>query len=115
MAERRKLPRKYLMYYTRVFVAGSDQLLGHLVDITPEGVMVMSEQPIPTGQTFRLKVELSPDVAEQPDMEFDATSLWCQPDVNPRFHNTGFQVHGLQPHELGIIERIVEFYGFRDN
>jgi hypothetical protein len=115
MAERRKTKRKYLMFYTRVFDVENSKLLGHLVDITPAGVMVISEQTLPAGQPFRLRIELSPEVAAEPFLEFDARSVWCHQDVNPQFYNTGFELSGITPESVAVIERIIEAYGFRDN
>jgi hypothetical protein len=115
MPERRKLPRKYLMYYTRVYDTGTSQLLGHLVDITPEGAMLVSEKPIPAGADYRLRMELTDDVADEPYLEFDARSLWCRPDVNPRFYSTGFQLPSITPQQAAAIQHIVDSYGFRDN
>jgi hypothetical protein len=113
--ERRKLKRKYLMFYTRVFDVATGNLLGHLVDITPAGAMLISERALPVGDDFRLKMELSPEVARQADLEFDARSVWCQQDVNPQFYNTGFRLAAMTPESEAIVKRIVEVYGFRDN
>lgn len=115
MDDRRKTKRKYLLFYTRVFDLGTGKLLGHLVDITPTGAMLISEQAVPAGQDFRLKLELSPEVAAQPFLEFDARSLWCHQDINPQFYNTGFEFRAVTVENVAIIERIIEAYGFRDN
>lgn len=115
MNERRKIPRKYMMYYTRIFKMPGGVLLGHLVDITSAGAMVISEAPIPTEQIFRVKLELSPDVSENPYIVFDARSVWCKKDVDPRFYNTGFEILEPSESQIAIIERIIEAYGFRDN
>ena len=115
MPDRRKTKRKYLMFYTRVFDVQTGELLGHLVDLTPQGAMLISEHAVPAGAHFRLKMELSPEVATQPYVEFDARSLWCQQDVNPQFYNTGFNFLSIAPESIAIVERIVEAYGFRDN
>ena len=115
MGDRRKVKRKYLMFYMRVYDVGTGKLLGHLVDLTAEGAMLISEHEVPAGQDFRLKMELSPDVSPQPYLEFDAHSLWCQQDVNPQFYNTGFHVLSMTPENTAIVGRIVEAYGFRDN
>ena len=115
MAERRKISRKYMMYYTRVFKMPGGELIGHLVDITPAGAMLISEKPIATDQLFRFKMELSMDVAEKPYMIFKARSIWCRKDVDPHFYNTGFELTDISPEDNATIERIVEAYGFRDN
>jgi hypothetical protein len=115
MAERRRVKRKYLLFYTRIFDGGTDALLGHLIDITPQGAMLISEKPLPVDADIRLRMELSPDVAAVPYVEFDAHSIWCRPDVNPLFYNTGFELRGVTAEQAEIIEHIIEAYGFRDN
>lgn len=115
MPERRKLKRKHIVFFARVFDAQTEQLLGHLVDITPEGAMLISESALPTDVNLRLKVELAEDIAPQPFLELEARSLWSRPDVNPRFFNTGFQLLRTTPEDVAIIQRIVKTYGFRDN
>jgi hypothetical protein len=115
MPDRRRIGRKYLMFYSRVFDVQTTKLIGHLVDITPEGAMLISETPVPAGQDFHLKMELSPDVADIPYLEFEARSLWCQQDINPQFYNSGFKFVSIAPESIAIVEKIVEAYGFRDN
>jgi hypothetical protein len=43
MPEKRKLKRRQLIYYLRVLDRDSGALVGRLVDITTEGVMLLSE------------------------------------------------------------------------
>jgi len=113
MPDRRKIKRRYLMYYSRVYEA--ENLLGHLVDITPQGAMLISEKPVEIDRIVKLRMELSADVTDRPFMEFIAKSLWCRPDIDPNFYNTGFELLGISQSEIEIIEKIVEAYGFRDN
>lgn len=115
MPERRKIKRRYLMYYSRVFDARNGALIGHLVDITPEGIMLISETPLAADQMFRFKMELSEDIADKSYLTFTAKSIWCQPDVDPRFFNTGFHLLDITPQDTAIIQHIIEAYGFRDN
>lgn len=112
--ERRRSKRKYIMFYTRVFDAATGKLLGHLVDITPEGMMLICEQPLPAGTPFRLKLELTPELVTSSFLEFGAKCLWCRQDVNPRFYNAGFELPDLPPPDVAVIQRIVEAYGFHD-
>ena len=41
MDERRRLKRRHLIYYLRVFNQATDQLIGHLVDLTTEGTLTV--------------------------------------------------------------------------
>ncbi len=42
----RKIERRYLVFYLRVFDGLSSKIIGHLVDITEEGIMLLSDSPI---------------------------------------------------------------------
>ena len=115
MAEKRKIGRRYLLYYMRVYNAKTREQIGNLVDITPKGAMILSEDVIPAGTTLRLQVELSSDVGNKPFMEFSARSKWCQPDINPHLNNIGFEILDLTAEDAEIVQRVVSSYGFRDN
>jgi hypothetical protein len=115
MKDKRKTNRRFLLYYMRVYDAGTRQQIGNLVDITPGGIMVVSEHPLPEGQTFHLRMELSDEVANKPYMEFSALSKWCEPDIIPNMFNTGFEILDLKPEDSSIIHQIIEEFGFRDN
>jgi hypothetical protein len=115
MKDKRKIDRRFLHYYMRVYDAASRQQIGNLVDITPHGMMLVSEHPLPQGQTTRLQVELTEEVADKPFMEFSAYSKWSEPDIIPNMYNTGFEILDLTPEDSGIIQHIIEEFGFRDN
>ncbi len=115
MKEKRKTKRRYLLYYMRIYDATSRKQIGNLVDITPKGIMIVGEHPVPEGQTTRLRMELTNEVAEKPFMEFSACSKWCKPDITPNMVNSGFEILDLAPDDAEIIQRIIEAFGFRDN
>ena len=115
MKEKRKTKRRYLLYYMRGYDAATLHQIGNLVDITPRGVMVVSEHTIPEGQTTRLRMELTSDVADKPFMEFSARSKWCTPDISPNMYNIGFEILDLEQEDAKIVQRIIEAFGFRDN
>jgi hypothetical protein len=115
MNEKRKLKRRHLLYYARIFNVQTRELMGNLVDITPEGVMLVSEKTQPTDKPFQLSIELSADIADKPFLELSTKSIWCRPDVDPHFYTTGFELLYLTPRDRDIIQRIIDTYGFRDN
>jgi hypothetical protein len=115
MKDRRKTKRRYLLYYMRVFDTASHEQIGNLVDITPQGMMVISEHPLPVGNTYQLRLELTHEVSEKPHMEFEARSVWCRPDVDPAYFNTGFNIPKLSTKDVQIINKINANFSFRDN
>lgn len=114
MPERRKLKRRHLLYYLQVYGGPDGRMLGHLVDITSEGVMLMTEQAMPTGQTLPLRMALPGEPGGTNALEFEATSQWCHRDVNPDFWDIGFRTAGLTRKQLDAIETLIDDYGFRD-
>ena len=112
--ERRKFKRRYLMYYSRIFNRKNGSVIGYLVDITPEGAMIISEEPIKPGENFRLRMDLPEDISTKASLDFEARSVWCKPDIDPHFYGTGFQISGLKDEDVQLIERMVQEYGFRE-
>jgi len=105
--ERRKLERRQLIYYLRVFDRDTGELLGHLVDITTEGVMLISEAPLEADKVFHLKMRLPEQMAGSREVGFDAVSRWSKQDVNPDFYDTGFQFMDISPENKEIIEDLI--------
>jgi hypothetical protein len=112
--ERRKFKRRYLMFYSRIFDEKTGNMLGHVMDLTPKGLMVLSEKQIEVEKDWRLVMELPPDMAKKPQLAFRGRSLWCRRDINPEFYDTGFQLENISSEDVAIIERMVEDYGLRD-
>ena len=114
MHEKRKLNRRHLIYYLRVFDRNTNILIGHLVDITAEGIMLISEDPIDTYTIFQLKMDLPQRMENKEQLHFDAKSLWHKKDVNPNFYNTGFQFLKVSRDHFVVIEQLLDDFGFRD-
>ncbi len=115
MEERRKLKRRYLMFYSRVFDTRKGVLLGYLCDLTVEGAMLISEAPIPTGVLFSLRMDLPESFYPQRTyLQFEARSIWCRPDIDPLFYNTGFHLLEMSPEDAAAIEQINFDFGLRE-
>jgi hypothetical protein len=114
MPERRKLKRRHLLYYLRVYNARTGRILGHLVDISPGGVMVMSQSRRRLGRTVLLRMVLPGQPRRVKVVEFEARTKWCRRDVNPDFWDTGFETTGLSRQQAAALDTLVEDFGFRD-
>jgi hypothetical protein len=112
--DNRKLKRRHLIYYLRVYDAVNEQLIGHLVDVTTEGMMLISELPIPTNKTFTFRMILPDEILSKPDIVIEARSIWCKKDVNPDFYATGLTILKIDPDDLVVIDSLIRKYGFND-
>jgi hypothetical protein len=113
MSEKRKLQRRHLIYYLRVFDRETNEVLGHLINISPAGIMLMSEEPIETNKIFKLRMDLPVEISEKTEILFDAESRWSKKDVNPEFYDTGFSIINLSYQDGRLIEQLIDDYGFR--
>ena len=116
MVERRNLQRRSFSYYMRVVDDASGQLVGHLADISPRGFKLDCSQTLPVNKDFRLRMDLTSDVADRPYITFTARSKWSSPDsMDPFVFNTGFEIVHISMSDGEIFQRIVEKYGSPEN
>ena len=114
MIDKRRLKRRHLIYYLRIFDVKSGDLVGHMVDITTEGFMLMSEREIEPSRTFTFRMDLPAYILGKKSIVFETTSVWSREDINPDFFNTGFRLQNINEEEVTIIKRMIYEYGFRD-
>ena len=112
MDDRRHQKRKDFSYYMRLVDNDTQDLVGHLVDISSGGFKLDSQSPIPINKDFRLRMDLTSEIANKPAMVFVARSKWCEVDpLDPFIYNVGFQLINISPADLEIIIRMMEKYG----
>jgi len=112
MADKRKINRRDFTYYMQVTDELSKQLIGYLTDISTGGFRLDCPKQIPSGQEFRMQIQLTPDVAEKNSMSFIARSKWCHTDhVDPNTYNVGFEIVNMAPGDLVIFQRMFDKYG----
>ncbi len=114
MTENRKMKRWHVIYYLRIFDQDTDSLLGHLVDITIEGMKMVSEETIPSKKDFRLKMEVPLESGKAEEVLFRARSLWSKKDTNPDFYATGFNLENLNTDAIKVIQALIADLSFDD-
>ncbi len=110
--DQRRLKRRHLFYYLKVFDAASGRLIGHLVDLTREGVMILTADPVEVGAPFRLRLELPQEVDGQNDLLIEARSAWCRRDTNPDYWGVGFRLERVTRGSRSLVESMIYKFGF---
>ena len=111
-AKHNRQARKDFSYYMQVFDEETQELVGHLADISAGGFKLDSLKPIPPEKDFKFRLNLTSEVADKPFMVFVARSKWCKIDpLDPLCYNVGFQLLNISPKDIGIFNRIMENYG----
>ncbi len=112
MDNQRTVERKHLIYYLKVTDVKTNQAIGHTVDISNEGLNLISQESIKTESTFQLKMFLPEEIQGSRYYEFTATSKWCQIDENPDFYNIGFKLNNVSTESIQVIKRLIDKFCF---
>jgi hypothetical protein len=108
--ERRKRPRKNTPHVLFVADTEDGKILGRLVDITSDGLMLVTEDAIPTKNYFRLRLTLPRMVEGRSELVIEAESIWCKPDTNPEFYRIGFKFLNLSGQDGSLIETVMHTF-----
>ena len=109
----RKHKRAHLIVYLEILDLNSGLRIGHLADISPQGIMVVSQEPIPPDRDFSFQLLLPETHTDRKGIVFTARCLWCKKDVNPDFYVSGYQIKEISPLEAKTITTLINAYGFK--
>lgn len=98
----------------RVVDVETDQLFGYMVDITPEGLMLTSEEPVETKANFTLRVDLPSEIEGSDHLNVSVQSIWSEKDDESGFFNTGFQFIDISLEDLKIVDQVIAKFCFGD-
>jgi hypothetical protein len=95
---RRARKRRHLLYYLEVRDPGTQVLIGHVGDLTQDGMLLLTERPLVDGAMFDVDIAM-PDVPGLAGNSIIArcTVRWTGMDKNPDLHTAGCQFEPLGP------------------
>ena len=114
VAESRRLRRWSLIYYLRVFDRDNGHLLGHVVDITTEGVRLVSNLPLKAGHEYNAWMELPRENGETGKIFLDLRAEWIGRDANPDLFDAGMKLTHLTDQTIACIRWLIEDLQFDD-
>ena len=113
MRERRRLDRKNLAIYSRVFDRSSGRLLGYLADLSQKGIMIICDDPLAENEIYKLRLDLpDPTIFSTDHFDIQANVSWCRSDVDPAFYNVGFEFLSVSVRDSQIIDEMIGIYEF---
>jgi hypothetical protein len=114
--ERRRSKRRNLSYYLPVIDENTQQIFGHLVDVSMKGFMLDSKNNVPIQRDFNLRLDLTESIANKSLVRFVARSKWCRTDpIQPFVFNVGLEFTSISQGDAEIIRIISERYGARES
>jgi hypothetical protein len=103
--------RTHLIYHLRVFDAEEGRMLGHMIEMTPEGMMLIAEEPIPVDKIFSLRMDLPKNLGIERRLAFRAESKWCRKDSTGDFYSMGFRILDMAPEAVTVVRALIkDFY-----
>jgi hypothetical protein len=109
----RRMERAHLIYFLRVFDAASGELLGQMVDLTPDGIMVIGEAAVVPRQKYQLRMDLPRNVPMGRHLTVEARCKWCRRDPGGDFHSMGFRLLDMSPEAHQVVDQLIEKF-YRD-
>lgn len=112
MANQRRSTRKQLFFDLEVKERRTRRKLGHLVDITAEGLLLLSTRAFEKGQKLDVVIKL-PDLPGLRGERLGGTAIvrWTGHDHNPALHCAGLQFEGLDAKAQAVVDMLVLRFG----
>jgi len=106
-------PRKQIFLYLDVLDQKDTQLVGHLNDISSQGLMLLCDQPLDLHSIrhFKIKLPDNPDFSRA-YLDVDVEIRWTSQDINPDLYKVGCLFLELDAESNAIIKQIGESLSF---
>jgi len=108
--DRRQYKRWLLSCYFDVFPEGSEQIIGHLADISYGGLQLISRYPIQTHILMPLSIRLNTEINGSRHMRVVSNMVRCNRDTDQEFYRTGCKLIDLSSGNLKMIEKLIALY-----
>ncbi len=114
MSNRRRKPRWNLQLFVPLLDTDSNKTLGYIADVSDDGILVFSTEPIKLKQTFSLLIRLE-DLKKSSlhqnikidKIVFKAETRWIDIDVKPSFNRTGLTFVEIAPESRTAIDTLI--------
>ncbi len=108
ITEQRRLDRKTLRPPVQVLDAMTGDRLGQIGNISSQGLMIISPDPIGEGLLFQLNFSLPFDDGKQRAFTVGAHCLWCSEAESTGTHWAGFEIMDIAEDDAALLEDAVD-------
>ncbi|MFW5969369.1 MAG: PilZ domain-containing protein [Halofilum sp. (in: g-proteobacteria)] len=113
MNDRRRTNRSQLLFNARVYDADRGSVIGHLSNLSEDGLMVVTEQPLPVGRDYRVRIPLPVEFDGVGELTTDTTVAWTEPATHPAYQRNGLRAESLDAEQRRVLTRLIEDYDLR--
>lgn len=112
--DKRQADRRSLVFYLRVFDGLSNKILGHLVDISEKGVLLMTDEPVEPNGNHRLHIHLPAFIRDRHELVLKGNSRWCRQEPEQDHYLTGFQVYDIDTRTKKVVQNLISDLGHQE-
>lgn len=104
----RKHERTRHIYRLRARGTGEDSTFaGQLVNVNPEGMMLIAQEPLPLNTVLNLEVELPHNAMGQGSVAFEAVVRWCEPGEVGEQYGIGMYLEHVPDTSRELLEELM--------
>jgi hypothetical protein len=107
MQEQRHSPRKVANEILIVADQITGNQLGRVVNISAEGLMLLSDEPMVAGSVYQLVMLLPNPQSNQEKITFAAEAVWCTEASQPESFWSGFHIIDISADDVLIIDQLI--------
>lgn len=112
MSERRKRFRKPTLHFIKVVHQDTSESFGRLVNVTTEGMLVVTERAYDKGSIHQVRLILPRVIHDRPALDCEVEVRWCRPDGNPNYYSVGLQFLNLNHDDTMVIQEAFSRFHF---
>ncbi len=113
--EHRKEQRMPLLMYLDVLERQSQKNLGHLGDVSTDGMMLITHQAVDSGQDFNISIQLPESsllgLTEARTIDLSVQTLWKKPNFNPALSCIGCRFTQITDADRALLQQIGAILG----
>lgn len=113
MLTHRRIERRQLPCFLRVFNRFTDSPVGFLGNVSEHGLMLISQLPLLVGGHFQLRLKVPGQDGKLLFVDLEADCLWCREDATPGYFDSGFVLHEAPGDYVQLIRALSRYFSFR--
>lgn len=107
MEERRRHKRHELKDRFEVLDQDTGESIGHLINISSQGILMIGKPGFEVGQNLQLIILLTKKLLGKKTLYIDSRCAWVKPDTDPEYHLYGLEFVDVPPEEIGLIAILI--------
>ena len=107
MTERRRRERGQTNDYLMIFDRETGAHIGGLANLSQDGAMLVTLEPISVATVIRCRVDLSQPIMDRSEVVFDAECRWCRKNVKRGWWESGYALKNVSLDDEELISYLV--------